>query len=184
MNYQRAWHQGGTNFNTAHCKRVRPTRFDNGDPDLTGFGVGISKSISSNVFLAASYAAGNQATNTNLGDITVSGISIGAGYHTPLKDDIDFIVSGDIFQGTVKLAGFSESVNSYDIGAGVRAQFAPKFEGTLAVDYTSVSSGAITETDTSINAQVGFNITPEFQLTAGMDFEPDQTIGLGVRFFY
>lgn len=160
------------------------TSYSNGDPDLTGFDVGISKSISSNVFLEASYGSGSQATNTTLGDITVSAISVGAGYHTPLKDNVDAIVTGDVLQGSVKLAGFSESVNGYAVGAGVRAMLTPEFEGILGVVYTSVSSGTVTSTDTSLNAKVGFNITPEFQLTAGMDFESDQTISFGVRFFY
>jgi Outer membrane protein beta-barrel domain len=156
----------------------------NYSPSLTELNIGISKSISGNVYLGASYRAGSQPTYTSLGDRKVSSISVGAGYRTPLKDNVDAFVKGNILLGSVKLAGNSVSANGYDIGAGVRAQLIRKIEGTLAVVHTNTSSGALANTKTFFNAQLGFDFTQTIQLTAGLDFKSDPTTSLGVRFFY
>lgn len=151
---------------------------------LTELDIGISKSISGNTYLGASYGTGSQPTNTALGDKKLSSISLSAGYHTPLIDNVDAIVKGRIVLGSIKLAGSSASANGYDIGAGVRAQFGHALEGTLAVVHANASNGTFTSNHTFLNAQFGFNFIPEFQMTAGMDFKPDVTTSLGLRFFY
>lgn len=154
------------------------------NPNLTEFYIGISKDNSKNVFLDASYRAGSQPKFSSLGDRKVGSISIGAGYHTPLMNDVDAVVKGNILLGSVKLAGNSVSTNGYDIGAGVRAEFSKALEGTLAVVHAGTSNGPFSSKNTFVNTQFGFNFMQAFQMTAGIDFKPDMTTTLGVRFFY
>ncbi|MGA7749958.1 MAG: hypothetical protein WCA63_07390, partial [Gallionella sp.] len=146
--------------------------------------IAISKSISGNIYLGASYATGTQPTDTYLGDNNVNSITIGAGYHTPLKENADAMVKGDVILGSVKTGGNSTSENGFDIGAGIRAQLGKKFEGTLAIIHSSTSGGIFASTNTFVNAQLGFNFTTKIQMTADVDFTPDRTSSLKLRYFY
>jgi hypothetical protein len=119
-----------------------------------------------------------------LGNRKINSISLGAGYHTPLKDDIDAIAEGHIALGSARLAGTNASANGYDIGVGARALFPRGLEGTLTGIHAHTSNGASSNTDTYVHAQFGFNFLPKFQMTAGIDFRSDMRTNLGVRFFY
>jgi len=160
-------------------------RYSNGNQGLTELDVGFSKSYSKDVYLGASYGTASQTTYSGLGNKTVRSISLGAGYHTPLRDNVDLVVAGHIVLGSAKLAGSSTSANGYDIGAGVRTQFAHGLEGSLAAVHANRSNGTYTNTDTFLNAQFGFNFTSKIQMNAGIDLlGHDQTTSLGLRFYY
>jgi hypothetical protein len=147
--------------------------------------VGISNSISKDVYLEAAYGAGSQSMGTSLGvKKKVGSLSVGAGYHTPLKSDVDAVAEGHIIQDSTKLAGTSTSVHGYDISAGIRALFIGGLEGTLAVVHASASNSTFSSTNTFLSAQFGFNLLPSFQMTSGIEFKRNITTSLGVRFFY
>lgn len=155
------------------------------NPDLTEFDFGVSKSYSDNTYLGVSYGAGTQPVGSTLGENKkINSISFSAGYHTPFRENVDTIARTHIIFGSAKYAGGSASANGYDIGVGVRAQFAHAIEGTLAVDHASTSNGALTANDTFLSVQFGFNFIRELQMTAGMDFRPILTTNFGLRFFY
>lgn len=152
--------------------------------DYTELSLGFSKSLSKNVYLGASYERGSEPT-TATSDGKVYSISLGAGFHTPLYDNADVIVSGHIVQGTDQIAGSDANTNGYDIGAGVRAQFPHGLEGSIAAVYASTSNDTYSSKDTFVNAKLGFDFTPEIQLYAGIDLWRDnQTIDFGLRYFY
>jgi hypothetical protein len=159
------------------------TSYSNGARDLIELNAGISKSVSGNVYVGASYGTGSQSVGKGLYK-KVSSLSLSAGYHTPLKDNVDAIAEGHIIRGSAKSAGISASANGYDAGAGMRALLRSGLEGTLAVVHASTSNGTFSSKNTFIKAKLGYNFTPELQMTAGMDFKPDITTNLGVRFFY
>jgi hypothetical protein len=151
---------------------------------LTKLNIGFSKDISSNVYLQAYYGHGYQTSDTSF-DIRIDSISGGAGYHTPLKENVDGIAEGHITLGSAKWAGNTASANGYDIGAGIRAELGHKIEGTVMAIHASISDGTLTKTDTFLNARLGFNFLTGFQMTLGIDLlKADPTTSLGVRFFY
>jgi hypothetical protein len=163
------------------------TIYNNRNPNLFQFDLGISKSVSRNVYLAGSYEAASQPTNSITGDKKIKSILLGAGYHTPLKDTlklkVDGIVKGNIVKNRIKLAGSTQSASGYDIAAGVRAQFAHGLESGVDVIHVSKMYG--TNPKTYLNVQLGFNFTPRLQLAVKVDiFDPDQTVYVGMRFFY
>lgn len=167
---------------------------ESGFEDITGFGVGVSKSITSNVFLEGAYTTSSRPSGTTFGDVRVNGWDIAMGYHTPIQNDIDLIAAGHLLQSTAEFAGASYSANGYRLGVGLRVELTPEFEGKVLGTYTNVSSNSFTTTSTGMNMQLGFKVTPELQLFAGVTFDSHsprygssystQTMGFGGRFYY
>jgi hypothetical protein len=165
-----------------------------GVADLSGIGIGISKSIYSNLFLTGSIFNRRQSSGTNMGDISVYEFAEGAGYHTPINYNIDFIVSGTLQQSRSKFAGASADENGYAFGVGIRAELAPKFEGQVSGDYFSMSSNSFTSTGKRIDAILEFMVTPELTLLADIDSSSHnppfgssyttRTIDFGARFYF
>lgn len=165
------------------------TNYSNADPSLFQVNFGISKKIFRNMYFATSFGSATQEAYSNSGSKKIKSISIGAGYYTPLYDKpktkVDMVVKGNIVAGTAKVAGSSFSANGYDIGTGVRAQFAHGLESSLSVIHARKSNGTYTDTNTFLNVQLGFNFTPKVQMAVGMDFHVhDQSMNMGMRFFF
>lgn len=165
-----------------------------GVADLSGIGIGISKSIYSNVFLTGSIFNRRQSSGTTLGDLSVYEFAEGAGYHTPIQYNVDFIVSGALQQSRFKFAGASSNENGYGLGVGIRAELAPKFEGQVSGEYFSMSSNSFTSTGKGIDVILGFMVTPEFKLLADIGSSSHnppsgssyntRTIDFGARFYF
>jgi hypothetical protein len=160
-----------------------------GTPDLTMLGLSVSKGFSNNIFLGGSFGNGKQSSGTSFGDVTVNDWSLGAGYHTPLQTNLDLIISVNFEQATAKLAGVSVTGNGHGISIGVRNEFTPQFEGSLTGTYTSSSVNSSTSTSTGFDAELGFKITPQFQLVGSLGTDSSSgtnttTTMLGGRFFY
>jgi hypothetical protein len=153
-------------------------------PSLTEMTFSVSKSIPGNFYLDASYSSGSQDTSTYQGDIHASAITLGGGYHTPLHENVDGVLKGDIILGSVTTGGNSASEDGFDIAAGMRAQMTHRFEGTLAVVYASTSGGKYASSDAFVSAQLGFNFNPQLQMNASVDFRPNMVTGLRLRYFY
>lgn len=139
-----------------------------GSPDLTMLGLSASKGISNNVFLDGSFGNGKQSSGTSFGDVTINAWSLGAGYHTPIQTNLDLVMSVNFGQAAAKLAGVSVTGNSHGISIGVRNEFTPQVEGSLTGTYTSSSVNSSTSTSTGFDAELGFKITPQFQLVGGL----------------
>ena len=152
--------------------------------NLTEFIIAVSKSIPGNFYLTASYASGSQAANNFQSENHTSAITLGAGYHIPLHQNVDGILKGDVISGSVNTGGNSTSESGFDIAAGVRAQMSTRFEGILAAVHSSTSGGIYASTDNFINAQLGFNFTPKLQMAASFDFRPTPVSGVSLRYFY
>jgi len=164
-----------------------------GNADLKMLNFAVSKGITSNVFLAGGYGTGSMASGTSLGDISFNGLSLVAGYHTPIQTNVDFIVSGGLAQATVKFAGLTFTGNGPIVEAGIRAEITPQFEGKLVGRYGSISFDSVTATTTGINAELGFKIVPQFQLFAGVgsfntsangSSSSSSAVEIGARLFY
>jgi hypothetical protein len=153
--------------------------------NFTELSLGVSKSVSKRIYLGATYDSGSKFSTSTSSYKKVHSISLGAGFHTPLNDNTDIIVAGHIGQGTDKISGSTESANVYDIGAGVRAEFPYGLEASVVAVYDSRSNDTYSSKDTFVNAQFGFDFTPEIQMYGGFDLWRDnQTVDFGLRFFY
>jgi hypothetical protein len=153
--------------------------------NFTELSLGVSKSVSKRIYLGATYDSGSKFSTSTSSYKKVHSISLGAGFHTPLNDNTDIIVAGHIGQGTDKISGSTESANVYDIGAGVRAEFPHGLEASVVAVYDSRSNDTYSSKDTFVNAQFGFDFTPEIQMYGGFDLWRDnQTVDFGLRFFY
>jgi hypothetical protein len=150
----------------------------------TELGAGATKSASANTYLGGFFVYGKQNSSVGLADTKVYSVSALAGHHQPLNDHADVIVEGRVIVGTANQAGNSMSANGYDFGAGIRKLFIPGFEGTLGLFHAKTSTGALSNIDTYIKAQLGFNFTPKYQMTAVFNFKSDFTTYLGIRIFY
>jgi len=164
---------------------TKTTKTNNIEQNYSELSLGISKSVFKNIYLGASFESGTQPGTPTTGGKMVHSISLGAGFHTPLNDNVDVIVASHIVQGSDKIAGSSANANGYDIGAGIRAQTTYGLEGSIVAVYDSISNDTYSSKDTFINAQFGFDFTPKIQMYGGIDlFRDNQTIDLGLRFFY
>jgi hypothetical protein len=153
--------------------------------NFTELSLGFSGSVSKRIFLGASYDSGSKFSTSTSSYKKVRSILLGAGFHTPLNDNTDIIATGHIGQGTDKISGSTESANVYDIGAGVRAEFPYGLEASVVAVYDSRSNDTYSSKDTFVNAQFGFDFTPEIQMYGGFDLWRDnQTVDFGLRFFY
>lgn len=153
--------------------------------NFTELSLGVSRSVSKNLYIGASFQTGTQRTSVNADNRRLHSTSLSAGYHTPLNEDVDTIVAGHIFQGTDKVPGSIANANGYDISAGVRAEFPYGLEGGIAAVYSSTSNATYSNKDTYINAQFGFDFTPDIQLYTAIDlWRSDQTMNFGIRVFY
>jgi len=172
-------------FNFGFVTKTDSTSSNSVTSSFTEYNLGISKSIRKNIYLDAYYETGTPPwTQANMGK-HVHSISFGPGFHTPLKENIDIVASGHIVQGTDKIPGSIASANGYDIGAGLRSQFPYGLEGSVLAVHESYSSDTVSNRDTYVNAQFGFNFTPDVQMYGSIDLlRTYRTIDFGLRLFY
>jgi len=152
------------------------TDLDNFSDDLTGLDLYLNKSISNNVYLLIDY--GSFSVGTPLGDIDISGISLGAGYHYPINDKTDLYAELAFQESDTERAGVSIDENGYGFGVGVRNKLTDKIEGLVFISHTDIED----ETDTSVDVQLAFEFAQNMQITGGIDFEDERTSRIGLRF--
>ena len=152
--------------------------------DVTGFQGGISKSVTDNIYITASYGSVsansikvNSISYAVKSDVQVS--SVGIGYRLPLSETVDLNIAIDASSGTTKASGLglaiSESKTIYPFGAALRFKVAKGVELSTAF---STESG-----NTSFTFGGGFEVSKDFYLVAGYT-SSDATKGtdLGLRF--
>ena len=147
--------------------------------DLTGFDINLNKSLSNNIYLLLDYSSGS--INTILGDLDASGIAVGVGIHAvSIINKTDLVTELAVIKGDIELAGVSVDANGYGIAAGLRSKLTDRHESLIFISYTDVED----ETDTSIEIALAYEIIPSLQITAGADFEDENTLSIGLRLNY
>jgi len=152
--------------------------------DVTGFQGGISKSVTDNIYITASYGSASanslKINSTSVPvkiDVQVS--TLGVGYRLPLSETVDFNFAVTASTGTSKASGLgvaiSESTTTYPFGAGLRFKVAKGAE--LATSFSTESG------KTSFTFGGGFEVSKDIYLVAGYT-SSDTTKGtdLGLRF--
>lgn len=169
-----------------------------GDPDVSGFGLGISKGVSNNVFFGGDFMNASQSSGTASGDIKYNGYGIYMGFHAPIQVNLDFLVTGGFQHSSAEIAGFTATGSGYALTGGIRAEITPQVETMLLGHYSStdVSGNGTTTTvsDTGISLDLGFKVTPQVQIVAGIgsyNSKPENaasysstTMAIGVYFYY
>lgn len=173
----------GLNYNSVDVG-YSTTSYSNSASNLTQLNFSYTNSISAKAYYRASFGMGNQPTDSQPGSIKVRSISLGGGYHVPLKDNVDAVALGNLVLGSSRFAGNTTSANGYDFGAGIRALFRSGLEGTLMVLRARNSNGIRATTDTFLSANFGYSFIPEIQMYAGIDLKADMATRLGLRFFF
>lgn len=158
-----------------------------GSNDLNMTNFNLSKGITDNIVLDGKYGMEKHATS--YGDLSTKDMAVGVGYHSPIQTNTDFIVTGRLRQVTASLAGASSTGDSRILGLGIRSEFTPQFEGRLDVNFASYTVGSSTNTSTEARGELGFKITPQLQLIAGLGAisagsNPTHIFNVGVRYFY
>ena len=82
------------------------------------------------------------------------------------------MVTGGFQHSSAELAGFTATGSGYGLSGGIRAEITPQFETMLLGHYSStdVSGNGTTTTvsDTGISLDLGFKVTPQVQIIAGI----------------
>lgn len=164
-----------------------------GLPDLKEFDYGVSKSLYNNLYIAGTYVRGwDQISGATFLKNTYS---LNLGWHTPIKENIDFLLfGGPYIERYGFVGGSSTRYNGYQLGVGVRAELSPQLEGLISGLHTSTSANSMTGTSNGINFELGYNMTREFQLFGGygsISYSPptgasytNTTLAIGIRYFY
>ncbi len=148
--------------------------------DLEGNGISLSGAfnIANNFSAGASYSTGSADVTSD--GITVNGdfssFSIGALFHMPADEKVDFLAGVDIFKGDVDIDVNGTFVSTEDatgnsIFAGIRAMIADNVELNGFIDRTKI------EDDSSTNLSFGgsYYINKLFTIDAGYSFDSDSS---------
>ncbi len=155
--------------------RYSSKNLDNQTDNFSGYDLYLNKSISNNVYLLFDYGIGS--VNTSEGSLDVNGISVGAGYYTPINYKTDLYAEIGFLKSKAKLAGRSVDANGRGYGLGVRSKLNSKVEGLVFINYTDVEG----KTDTGIDIQLAFELARNMQISAGIDFEDERTSTIALR---
>lgn len=149
--------------------------------------------ILNNVFIEGNYTTANQPSGTSSGDFTDASYAVGAGYHTPLENKVDFIVAGYLNRDKKYLAGASSSSSGFSLDVGLRQELAPKLESLVSARHFIISRNSLTTTGNGIRAEIGFQASPEiewFVRISSDSYKPQMgssynalTIDFGARFY-
>jgi len=154
------------------------------EADATGFAGVISKSVTDNIYITASYGSGSS-NSMKFNSISyavktdVQSSSVGIGYRLPLSETIDLNFDIDALSGTTKVSGLglaiSESKTIYPIGAALRFKVAKGVE---------LSTGFSTESgNTSFSLGGGVEVSKDFYLIATYGYSNESKgTNLGIRF--
>ncbi|HHJ80135.1 MAG TPA: hypothetical protein ENJ65_00715 [Candidatus Tenderia electrophaga] len=116
--------------------------------------------------------------STTVGDLDVSGVSVGAGYRIPINYKTDLYAEAGFLQSKAKLAGRAEDANGFGYGVGIRSKLTNMVEGQFFINYTDVED----KTNTSFDVQLAFELARNTQIIGGIDFEDERTSSIGLRF--
>lgn len=147
------------------------------DVDGDGFAIGGSFEGGESWHIFAGYGS----TNFDFG-VDLNELAIGAGYHTPISDTVDFV--GELAYVTVEVevpAGFSTDEDGIGASIGLRGMMSDVVELSGSIDYVDLGGDG----ETSFDANAWFNMSPAFALGINAGFGDDvTTYGVGVRWYF
>ena len=163
------------------------------DEDFSFYGAGISYSLNESIYLRGSYSDGATDDDVYFGiglgesKVEISGYEIGLGFHTPVSQLIDFVVSGSYISSELEIFGFSQDEDGYSVDAGFRFKPIEQVELDIFADFVDVNG----ENDTGYSASAYYFFTPTFSLggvytgTDASNRSDDlSTIAASVRFHF
>ena len=148
------------------------------DVDGDGYGIGGSFEIGDSLYAFASYAK----TDFD-GNVDLSQINAGIGYHFGLSDNTDFFADLGYVKAEVDARGFgSLDEDGYSVGIGVRSNVSDLIELIANVNYVDFGGGA---DSTAFGGGIWFNLTDSFALGLGASADDDVTsYGASVRLYF
>ncbi len=158
--------------------------------DLEGNGINlaISINIAPNFAIAAGYGTGS--ADVTSGGTTfaadVDGGSIGAIFHTPVDEKVDFVAGAELIKGNVdsKINGSplpSEDFDGNSIFAGIRAMVASNVELNGFIDRTKIED----DSSTNISFGASYYVNKLFSINAGYSFDSDgNSLSFGIRKYF
>lgn len=150
------------------------TEIDAGPFDIDGDGFGLAGSLAlgNNMLILASYDDVDY-------DFGVDGrvMSVGAGFHTGLTPDLDFVADLSYIDAEVSSGMASADEDGYGIGAGLRARASSKVELEAGLRYVDLDSS-----DTAVRVGGRYYFTDSFAAGLGIvDNDGGTSWTLGVR---
>lgn len=147
------------------------------DVDGDGFAIGGSFEGGESWHVFVGYGS----TNFDFG-VDLNELVIGAGYHTPISDTVDFV--GELAYVSVEVevpAGFTVDDDGIGVSIGLRGMMSDVVELSGSINYVDLGGDG----ETSFDANAWFNMSPAFALGINAGFGDDVTAyGVGVRWFF
>jgi hypothetical protein len=152
--------------------------FSGFDVDGDGYFVGGSFELTENWFVAGGYSSADFDFGVDLDEIT-----IGAGYHVPLNNNVDFYGMLSLVRAEVSASGFGSSdENGYAAEIGVRGMIGDRFELNGSLAYVDLDEGG---DGTAFGAGLLYNFTNTLAAGLALDFDEDvKAYGIGLRFYF
>jgi len=145
--------------------------------DGDGFAIGGSFEGGDSWNVIAGYGSTNFDFSVDLNEFI-----IGAGYHTPISDQVDFVAELAYVGIDVEVLGTSV-LDDDGIGAsvGLRGMMSDVVELSGSINYVDLGGSG----ETSFDADAWFNLSPAFALGINAGFGDDVTsYGVGVRWYF
>lgn len=148
------------------------------DVDGDGYFVGGSVELTDNWFVAGSYSSADFDFGVDLDQLL-----IGAGYHVPLNNNVDFYGKLSLVRLEASASGFgSESENGYAAEIGVRGMIGDRFELKGSLGYVDLDEGG---DGTAFGAGLIYNFTNSIAAGIEMEFDDDaRAYGIGLRLYF
>jgi hypothetical protein len=150
------------------------TEIDVGPGDISGDGIGVngSFSVSDNVHIIAGYSD----LDYDFG-FSGSSMNVGAGFHTGINEDLDFVADVSYIDAEVDTPFGSADEDGYGIGAGIRARAGEKIELDAGLQYVDLD-----DSDTVLNVGGRYYFNDSFALNAGLsDADAGLSWMVGIR---
>lgn len=149
------------------------------DEDFSGYQADVSVGVSKNFFLTGNYSL-LESDDKFFGDeIDATLYTLGAGYHTPIMESVDFVTSLSYSYAEVETSGFKEDGDGYLLEAGVRAMPTKILELAASINYEEIDDDG--DTGFSLGARVF--AAPKVSIGLSYDYVEDVDVfGVDARF--
>jgi hypothetical protein len=152
--------------------------FSGFDVDGDGYFVSGSFELSDNWFVAGGYASSDFDFGVDLDEL-----SVGAGYHVPLNNNVDFYGLLSLVRVEASASGLGSSdENGYAAEIGVRGMIGDRFELNGSLGYVDLDDGG---DGTAFGAGLLYQFSNAFAAGLALNFEEDvKAYGIGVRLYF
>jgi opacity protein-like surface antigen len=148
------------------------------DVDGDGYFISGSFELTDNWFVAGGYSTADFDFGIDLDEL-----SVGAGYHVPLNNNVDFYGLLSLVRAEASVSGFgSEDESGYAAEIGIRGMIGDRFELNGSLAYVDLDDGG---DGTAFGAGLLYNFTDSVAAGLAFDFDEDvQAFGVGVRVYF